>query len=329
MKLEGETVLVTGAGGFIGSHLVERLVREGARVRATVHYNARSDWGNLALLPADILEQVDVQAIDIADPFSVRRVVEKCACVFHLAALIGIPYSYLAPASYLEVNIRGTLNVLEAARICQTPKLVHTSTSETYGSARYTPIDEEHPLQGQSPYSASKIAADKLAESYWCAFGLPVATLRPFNTYGPRQSARAVIPAIISQLLRNRRVKLGSLTPVRDFTFVTDTVEAFLAVAMSDAATGQVCNAGNGKGVTIGELAQTLIGLIAPGAELVTDEERVRPAGSEVMALIADYRRIGELTGWRPRVSLGEGLESVIDFVQRHPGLYDRDQYIV
>ncbi|WP_442507028.1 SDR family NAD(P)-dependent oxidoreductase [Novipirellula sp. SH528] len=329
MHLSGKKVLVTGAGGFIGSHLAEQLVREGANVRAVVHYNSRNDLGNLAFAPADIRSSMEVHAIDIADPFSVREVVEGCDCVFHLAALIAIPYSYVAPAAYLETNIHGTLNVLEAVRTCGTPRLVHTSTSETYGTAQYTPIDEVHPLQGQSPYSASKIAADKLAESYYCSFGLPVSTLRPFNAFGPRQSARAVIPTIISQLKRDGKVRLGSLTPVRDFTFVSDTVAAFLAVAGSEATIGQACNAGNGRGITIGELAQMLIDKIAPGAELLTETERIRPEQSEVMALIADSDKLTELTGWKPAVSLNDGLSAVIEFIDRHPQLFKDSGYVI
>lgn len=329
MQLKGKRVLVTGAGGFIGSHLAEQLVHEGAKVRAIVHYNARSDWGNLDLVSDEVHANMEVRAIDIADPFSVRSVVEDCACIFHLAALIGIPYSYVAPASYIDVNIRGTLNVLEAARVCGTPRVVHTSTSEAYGTACYTPIDEAHPLQGQSPYSASKIAADKLAESYWRSFEVPVTTLRPFNTFGPRQSARAVIPTIISQLRREGRVRLGSLTPVRDFTFVTDTAAAFIAIAKADEAVGQVCNAGSGKGISIGEIADRLIDLIKPGVELETDEARVRPENSEVMALIANADLLRQLTGWQPKVSLSDGLQQAIDFVDQHPELFKRMHYVI
>ena len=329
MKFKDQLVLVTGAGGFIGSHLVEYLVLNGAKVRAAVHYNSRSDWGNLNFLEPELLSNIDVRLMDITDPFSVRNVVEDCSCVFHLAALIGIPYSYVAPASYLEVNIRGTLNVLEAIRICQTPRLVHTSTSETYGTARYTPMDEGHPLQGQSPYSASKIAADKLVESYWCSFGLPVSTLRPFNTFGPRQSARAVIPTVISQLQREGRTRLGSLTPVRDFTFVRDTVRAFVAMAESEATLGKVCNAGNGKGITIGDLVNLIIEMVHPGAEIITEEERVRPEKSEVMALVADTSLINSLTGWQPQVSIRAGLAEVITFIEQHPELFALPNYVI
>ncbi|WP_072016175.1 SDR family NAD(P)-dependent oxidoreductase [Leptolyngbya sp. KIOST-1] len=329
MHLKNKKVLVTGAGGFIGSHLTEYLVREGAEVRAVVHYNSRNDWGNLNFLPKDLLPEVDVHSIDITDPFSVRQVVEDCECVFHLAALIGIPYSYLAPAAYFEVNVRGTLNVLEAVRAFQIPRMVHTSTSETYGTARYTPMDEKHPLQGQSPYSASKIAADKLVESYWCSFGLPVSTLRPFNTFGPRQSARAVIPTIISQLKRDGKVRLGSLSPIRDFTYVTDTARAFVAVSESDSTLGIACNAGNGQGITIGDLANMLIGMVKPDAEIICEEERKRPEKSEVKALIASTDLIRTLTSWKPQVSLKNGLSEVIDFVERHPKIFSVDQYVV
>jgi NAD dependent epimerase/dehydratase len=329
MKLQNERVLVTGAGGFIGSHLVERLVREGARVRAVVHYNSRDDWGNLDYVPKDVQAAIEVRAIDIADPFSVRDAVGGCACVFHLAALIGIPYSYAAPANYVDVNVRGTLNVLEAARLYETPRVVHTSTSETYGSAIYTPIDEKHPLQAQSPYSASKIAADKLAESYWNSFSLPVSTLRPFNTFGPRQSARAIIPAVISQIKRDGYVRVGNLGPVRDFTYVGDIAHAFLAVAQSDSTVGVVCNAGSGKAISIGELVKRLVDMIKPGAEIICEQTRVRPEQSEVMALVADARRLRGLTGWQPRVSLAEGLALAIDHVERHPELYRHASYVI
>lgn len=316
----GRSVLVTGAGGFIGSHLVERLVVGGASVRAYVHYNARSDWGNLEQLGADVLRSVEVVAGDVRDPFSVRAAVAGREVVFHLAALIGIPYSYVAPQSYVETNVQGTLNVLEAVRSEGAARVVHTSTSETYGTAQYTPIDEAHPLQGQSPYSASKIAADKLAESYARSFGVPVATLRPFNTFGPRQSLRALIPTIVAQALAGDRVSLGSLEPVRDLTYVTDTVRAFLAVADSDAAVGRVLNAGNGEGIPVGALAGLLLELLESDAEVVRDEARVRPEDSEVGELVADASALRELTGWAPEVSLRDGLQQTAGWVRENLG---------
>jgi NAD dependent epimerase/dehydratase len=313
----GRTVLVTGAGGFIGSHLVELLVGEGASVRAYVHYNARNDWGNLELLPTDVLASVDVVAGDVRDPFSVRAAVAGRDVVFHLAALIGIPYSYVAPQSYVETNVQGTLNVLEAVRSEGVGRLVHTSTSETYGTARYTPIDEEHPLQGQSPYSASKIGADKVAESYARSFATPVVTLRPFNTFGPRQSLRAVIPTIVAQALAGDRIELGSLDPVRDLTYVTDTARAFLAVADSGTV-GRVFNSGTGKGITIGALAALLLEVLDSDAEIAQEPARVRPVESEVGELIADTTALREATGWAPQVPLREGLQQTADWVREH-----------
>ena len=312
-------VLVTGAGGFIGSHLVETLVREGAEVRAYVHYNSRSDWGHLA---AD----VEVVPGDVRDPFSVARAVEGCEVVFHLAALIGIPYSYVAPQSYVETNVAGTVNVLEAARR-HGARVVHTSTSETYGTARYTPIDEAHPLQGQSPYSASKIGADKMAESYARSFGLPVSVLRPFNTYGPRQSLRAVIPTIMAQALAGGPVRLGSREPVRDLTFVEDMVAAFLAVTRSDAVDGQPLNAGSGQGISVGALAALILELLGSEAEVAEDPARVRPVDSEVGELVCDASALRATTGWEPRVPLREGLVATADWVRENlerlrPALY-------
>jgi NAD dependent epimerase/dehydratase len=312
----GKRVLVTGAGGFIGSHLTELLVERGAEVRALVHYNARNDWGNLEHVPREVSDAVEVVLGDITDPFGVRRAVEGREVVFHLAALIGIPYSYVAPQTYVETNVTGTLNVLEAVRSTGAARMVHTSTSETYGTARYTPIDELHPLQGQSPYSASKIGADKMAESYFRSFETPVATLRPFNTFGPRQSLRAVIPTVISQALSGSEVRLGSLTPVRDFTYVRDTARAFVAVAESDAAIGQTLNAGNGKGITVGEVASMILELIGSDARIEADDQRVRPEASEVFELLADASKLRELTGWAPEVTLREGLTRTIEWIQ-------------
>jgi NAD dependent epimerase/dehydratase len=323
-------VLVTGAGGFIGSHLVERLVREGAQVRAMIHYNARGSWGNLDFLPQDIQKNIEVYPGDVTDASSVRTAVQGCETVFHLAALIGIPYSYLAPQSYVATNITGTLNVLSAAREHAVAKVVHTSTSETYGTAIYTPIDENHPLQGQSPYSASKIGADKIAESFYLSFGVPVATIRPFNVFGPRQSARAVIPTVISQLLCGaRKIRLGSLSPIRDFTFVQDTVSGFLAVASSPKAVGQVINIGSGRAVTIGETAAQIIQLIGEEVSIEADPKRVRPEGSEVMELLCNNAKAKELLGWEPRISLSDGLQEVIRFIEENLSLYKPDIYNV
>jgi NAD dependent epimerase/dehydratase len=325
----GRRTLVTGAGGFIGSHLIELLVSRGADVRAFVHYNARNDWGNLELLAPEIRTEVEVVMGDIGDPFSVARSVAGRDQVFHLAALIGIPYSYVAPQTYVETNVTGTLNVLEAVRANSGTRLVHTSTSETYGTARYTPIDEEHPLQGQSPYSASKIGADKMVESYVRSFELPATTLRPFNTYGPRQSLRAVIPTITAQALAGDVVRLGSLSPVRDFTFVTDTALAFVAVAESEAALGGTFNAGNGKGITVGEVAQVILEILGSNARIEADETRVRPEASEVFTLLADTDAITEATGWRAEVGLRDGLAQTVEYIRGHLARLKPDLYTV
>ncbi|HYM80745.1 MAG TPA: GDP-mannose 4,6-dehydratase [Candidatus Limnocylindria bacterium] len=330
MSLARERVLVTGAGGFIGSHLCELLVARGAQVRAAVRYNSRNDWGHLADVDHATRDALDVRPLDIADPFAVAEAVKDCAVVFHLAALIGIPYSYVAPASYLEVNVRGTLNVLEAARRWKVRRVVHTSTSEVYGTARYTPIDEAHPLQGQSPYSASKIAADQLAESYHRSFGLPVSILRPFNAYGPRQSARAVIPTIIAQVVQGAsEIRLGSLEPVRDFTYVTDTARAFVAVAESEKTIGVVCNAGHGKSISMGELARKLLGLMKAEAKVESDAGRVRPEHSEVFELRANNERIQSLTSWRPEIGLEDGLGRAIEYVRAHPERFRASEYTI
>ena len=330
MNVSKERVLVTGAGGFIGSHLSEFLVRRGAEVRAVVHYNSRNDWGYLETVPAEVRDALEVRAIDVADSFAVHEVMEGCGVVFHLAALIGIPYSYVAPGSYLETNVRGTLNVLEAARRRSVKRVVHTSSSEVYGTARYTPIDEEHPLQGQSPYSASKIAADKLAESYHRSFGVPVTVLRPFNTYGPRQSARAVIPTVIAQIAQGAsRLRLGNLEPVRDFTYVTDTARAFVAVAESDRAVGSVVNVASGKGISIGELARKILGLMKADIEIVSAPERLRLDPSEVHELVGGTERIRSLTDWRPDVELEPGLVRAIDYVRERITTYKTGTYVI
>lgn len=329
MNWSDKKVLVTGAGGFIGSHLTERLVELGAKTRAFVHYNSRNDWGNIEKLPQNIQNEVEIISGDIQDAFSVHKAVAGCDVVFHLAALIAIPYSYLAPGSYVDTNVRGTLNVMQACLTENIEKVVHTSTSETYGTAIYTPIDEKHPLQGQSPYSASKIGADKIAESYYLSFNLPVATIRPFNTYGPRQSARAVIPTIISQALSRDKVKLGSLTPVRDLNYARDTAAGFLKIAESDKSSGEVINVGFGKGITIGELAEKIFSLMNKKIEIITDDDRVRPEKSEVMKLICNNQKAKELVGWEPHYTLEEGLQETIEFISNNMEMYKPEIYNV
>jgi NAD dependent epimerase/dehydratase len=326
---EGRRVLVTGAGGFIGSHLVEQLVHAGASVRALVRYNGRSDIGMLAEIDPQIRSELEIVHGDITDPFYVRRIVAGTDTVFHLAALIAIPYSYVAPAYYVSVNVSGTLNVLEAVRDLEIPRMVHTSTSETYGTAQYTPIDEKHPLQPQSPYSASKISADSMAESFYRSFGTPVSTIRPFNTYGPRQSARAVIPTIASQLVAgNDAITLGDLRPVRDLTYVADTARGFMAVAGADECVGQVTNIGNGRGITIGDLARMLAELAGrPEVAIVEDGNRIRPEKSEVFELIADASLAAKRCGWEPQVGLREGLSEVLEYVRGHLHRYDVNGY--
>lgn len=325
----GQKVLVTGAGGFIGSHLVELLIEKGYDVRAFVHYNANSNWYNLEKINKQALDAVEVVMGDIADPFSVDNAVKGCEKVFHLAALIGIPYSYVAPASYVSTNVNGTLNVLEACRKHNVSRMLHTSTSETYGTAQYVPIDEKHPLVGQSPYSASKIAADKLAESYWLSFKTPVTIVRPFNTYGPRQSMRAIIPTIIVQALSNGRLKLGSLDPVRDLTFATDTARGFLAASTSERVVGELVNLGVGKGVTIGGLVDMIGELLGKELPVETEQQRVRPAASEVMELISNNSKALELMSWEPEVSLKQGLQHTIDFIRENLAQFKSNTYAV
>ena len=328
MKIAGKRVLVTGAGGFIGSHLVEALVEKGAQVKPFVRYNSRNDWGMLENLPSIVKDNLDITTGDIIDFGVVKKAVKNCDIVFHLAALIGIPYSYHAPESYVTTNIKGTLNILQASVEEGVEKIVHTSTSEVYGTAKYVPIDENHPLQGQSPYSASKIGADMIAQSYFLSFNAPVAIIRPFNTFGPRQSARAVIPTIISQGLSAQEINLGSLSPVRDLTYVKDTVNGFIKVAELEHSIGEIINIGNGKGITIGELAKKILILMdCPNTSIHTDEGRIRPEKSEVMQLICDNSKAKKMIGWSPECSLDQGLKETIRWIKLHQNMYKPDAY--
>lgn len=328
MNWQGKRVLVTGAGGFIGSHLTERLVNLGARTRALVHYRADGSWGWLDR--SGCRDRVEVVAGDVTDRDSVTSTMQGREVVFHLAALVAIPYSYHTPVSYVRTNIEGTLNLLQAARETGVERLVHTSTSEVYGTARYLPIDEEHPLQGQSPYSASKIAADKLVEAFHRSFGVPVVTIRPFNTYGPRQSARAVIPTIITQALTQPALHLGNLEPTRDFNYVLDTVEGFIRVAECPDAVGQVINIGSGWESSIGSLATLVLDLVGKrNVPIICDDERVRPDHSEVAQLCADNRKAHEVLGWCPQYTLEEGLVQTIEWVRNNLERYRVGTYVI
>ncbi|MEO1140173.1 MAG: GDP-mannose 4,6-dehydratase [Pseudomonadota bacterium] len=329
MTYSGKRVLVTGAGGFIGSHLTERLVREGANVRAFLRYTSNGRQGLLELLPKDVRDQIDVRMGDIGDGEAIRDAMRDRDVVFHLGALIAIPYSYINPVDVFRVNVTATQNVLSAARDLGTERVVHTSTSEVYGTALYAPIDEEHPIQAQSPYSASKIAADAMVKSYHLSFDVPVATLRPFNTFGPRQSGRAVIPTIIGQALFSDKIELGSLDPTRDLTFVTDTVAGFLAVGQHEAAIGRVTNVGAGREISIGDLANKIVNIVGRNTPITTSDTRVRPQKSEVFRLICNATWAQENLGWRQEVSLDEGLSQVIEFIKEHPDWVNFKRYEV
>lgn len=321
-------VLVTGADGFIGSHLVEKLLEKGYEVKAFTFYNSFNTWGWLDTFPREKLNEIEIFSGDIRDPNGVREAMKGIDWVFHLAALIAIPFSYHSPDSYVDTNIKGTLNVLQAARDLSTEKIMVTSTSEVYGTAQYVPIDEKHPFQGQSPYSATKIGADRLAESFYRSFNLPVAIVRPFNTFGPRQSARAVIPTIITQLLAGKtEIKLGSLTPTRDFNYVKDTVAGFLEIAESDRTIGEEINIATQKEISIGELAEEIIRQINPDARIVCDEQRLRPGKSEVSRLLGDNQKILNITDWKPRYSLGEGIKETIAWMKDNLDRYKVDIY--
>ena len=334
MNLKNKKILVTGADGFIGSHLVEELVRQGIEVRAFVFYNSFNSWGWLDESPEKLKTKIDIFSGDIRDPHGVEQAMQGCNVVMHLASLIGIPYSYHSPDSYVDTNIKGTLNVLQAARKLELEKIVCTSTSEVYGTARYVPIDEGHPLQGQSPYSATKIAADQIAMSFYCSFGSPVAIIRPFNTYGPRQSLRAVIPTIITQLAMSKTtIKLGALHPTRDFSFVKDIVNGFISIVESDVSVGEVINIGSGFEISIKELGETIGDLMGSEIEFNTEEARLRPSKSEVERLLADNSKAKQIINWVPKYAgkegLKRGLKETIDWYSRPETLkkYRTDEF--
>lgn len=321
-------ILVTGADGFIGSHLVEKLVNEGHKVKAFVYYNSFNSWGWLDVLPKEIIGEVEVFTGDVRDPNGVRESMRGIDQVFHLAALIAIPFSYHSPDTYVDTNIKGTLNVLQSARDFETSRVLITSTSEVYGTAQYVPIDEKHPFQGQSPYSATKIGADRLAESFYRSYNMPITIVRPFNTYGPRQSARAVIPTIITQLLAGKEeIQLGSLTPTRDFNYVKDTVNGFVEIAKSDRTIGEEINIATQNEISIGQLAEELIRQINPCAKIVCDEQRLRPEMSEVNRLLGSNEKIKKLTNWKPQYTFEEGLAETIEFLKNNLDKYKIDIY--
>lgn len=327
MNWKGKRVLVTGAGGFIGSHLSELLVQLGASVTAFIRYNSRGNYGSLDFISKEVLSELRVEMGDLKDPYAIQKLVKGQEIVFHLAALIGIPYSYVHPIDYVQTNVLGTSYLLNACLAEDLEKFVHTSTSEVYGTARYVPIDEAHPLQGQSPYSASKIAADQIAGSFFRSFQLPVAIIRPFNTYGPRQPARAVIPTIIAQALNSGKVRLGSLNPRRDLTYVEDTVDGFIKVAEISESIGEVINIGSSMESSIEELVKKIFDLLGREPKIFVDEERIRPELSEVERLMANTEKAKNLLNWSPRISLNEGLERTIAWIQQNLSFYQVDSY--
>lgn len=329
MKLQGKQVLVTGAGGFIGSHMVEALVKRKAKVKALVHYNSRNDWGMLEFADKHVLNQIEILTGDVRDSDCIRAAVADCDVVFHLAALIGIPYSYVNPRDVVDTNVQGTLNVLQAAKDFLTDKVIHISTSEVYGTAEYVPMDEKHPLNPQSPYSATKVAADQLVLSFYRSFNLPVAIARPFNVYGPRQSARAIVPTIISQALEKKSVKLGSIYTTRDLTFVTDTVEGLIKICESDQSIGQIINLGSAFEVSIEELVELVARCLKKTIRIVSETKRKRPENSEVERLCSDSKKAHKLLNWFPRVQLEQGLHKTIAWIEKHRALYKPEQYNV
>ncbi|GAU77779.1 NAD-dependent 4,6-dehydratase LegB [Fusibacter sp. 3D3] len=321
-------ILVTGADGFIGSHLVEELISQGHQIRAFVYYNSFNTWGWLDTLPQNILNQVEIFAGDIRDPNGVREAMKGIECVYHLAALIAIPFSYHSPDSYVDTNIKGTLNILQAGRDLDTPRILVTSTSEVYGTAQYVPIDEKHPFQGQSPYSATKIGADRIAESFYRSFNMPITIVRPFNTYGPRQSNRAVIPTIITQLLSGKtEIKLGSLTPTRDFNYVKDTVRGFIEIEKSAQTIGEEINIATQDEISIGQLANEMIRQINTNAKIICDDQRLRPEKSEVNRLLGSNAKIKLLTNWTPQYTLETGLNETIKWMEKNLDKYKIDIY--
>jgi NAD dependent epimerase/dehydratase len=328
MNWQGKKVFVSGAGGFIGSHLTEALLDRGAHVTALIHYNSRNSYGWLDGLSGLSGKNISFALGDIRDTITMRRLIKGQEVVFHLAALIGIPYSYMAPEAYVANNIKGTLNVLQAALEAKVEKIIHTSTSEVYGTACYVPIDEKHPLQGQSPYAASKIGADKFVESYFRSFALPVVTVRPFNTYGPRQSARAVISTIIAQALQGGEVKLGSLDPVRDVTFVDDTVRGFIAAAEADKVKGETINLGSGSGVSIQKLVKTISLIMKQVPRIITEKERMRPAKSEVLKLVSSAAKAKRLINWEAQIGLKEGLQRTVDWISENQQYYKNSAFV-
>jgi NAD dependent epimerase/dehydratase len=322
VNLKNKKIIITGADGFIGSHLVEILVQKGAKVKALCYYNSFNYWGWLEVL--DCLDEIEVVSGDVRDPHFCKEITKDIDVIFHLAALIAIPYSYIAPDSYVDTNIKGTLNICQAAKENGCERLIHTSTSEVYGTAQYVPIDEKHPLQPQSPYSATKIGADAMAMSFHSAFGLPVTTARPFNTYGPRQSARAVIPTIIGQIAAGKKqIKLGDLTPTRDFNYVLDTCRGFIALAESDKTIGEVVNIGSGNEISVGDTLNLIKKIMNSDVEFITDKQRLRPENSEVFRLCCDNTKINDLTGFMPEYSLKKGLKETIDWFT-NPGNFSR-----
>lgn len=329
MNLRGKSILVTGAGGFIGSHLVERLVKIGCAVRCFVRYNSRSEWGFIDILPTQIRERIEVIPGDLKDSDFARHAVEDVDVIFHLGALVSIPYSYIHPRETIETNMIGTLNILTAAKDANVEKVVHASTSEVYGTARYVPMDENHPLQAQSPYAASKIGADKVAESFYLSYGLPITIFRPFNTYGPRQSARAVIPTIITQALTKQKVFIGNLYPTRDFTYVDDTVNGFVLAAKSPQSVGETINIGSGVEISIRELSEKIISLIGKNVKVISDKSRARPPKSEIERLCANTKKAKKVLGWRPKISFDEGMKKTIDWISKNLDFYKPELYQV